>query len=64
MKKTTVLKHFGTHTEVARALTDAGYPICRSAVSQWPDVIPELRARQIEEITRGRLRPGSYRARP
>lgn len=55
MKKRDVLEHFSGVTATAAALSKAGYPISKSAISKWPDEVPELRARQIEEITGGAL---------
>lgn len=45
MKKTTVIKMFGSATNVGRALG-----ITRMAVSGWGDDIPELRVYQIERL--------------
>ncbi|WP_104002354.1 Cro/CI family transcriptional regulator [Marinobacterium lutimaris] len=59
MTKTEVLKHFGSQHELARQLTDAGYPISQPSISKWPEEIPELRARQLEEITGGALKRNS-----
>lgn len=55
MKKSDVLEHFHGVTATASALSKAGYPISKQAISKWPDEVPELRARQIEEITGGIL---------
>lgn len=47
-----VLAHFGgTHESLADALG-----IGRTAVTMWRGQIPELRAMQIEVITKGKLR--------
>jgi transcriptional repressor of cell division inhibition gene dicB len=50
MRKEDVLKHFGSVNAVASALGIKG-----SAVSQWGDDIPPLRAYEIERITNGAL---------
>lgn len=57
MRKTDVIKHFGSVIEVARALQ-----ISRAAVSKWPPVIPEGSAYKVESITKGKLKvdPGAY----
>ena len=51
MKKTEVIKYFGSATSVAKALK-----IKPAAVSQWDEEIPEGRAYQIESITNGQLK--------
>lgn len=51
MKKSDVIKHFGSKSAVARALG-----ITPSAVSTWPEKVPDLRAYQIEELTKGELK--------
>ncbi|GAB3215815.1 Cro/CI family transcriptional regulator [Pseudaeromonas pectinilytica] len=58
MKKQSVIDHFGGVSEVAKALG-----IKHPAVCRWPDVIPELRARQLDELTNGSLKfnPDDYR---
>jgi hypothetical protein len=58
MKKTDVVAHFGgTQVKVAEALG-----ITKSAVSQWPEVIPEGIAYKIQVMTAGVLRvdPAMY----
>lgn len=57
MNKQDVLRHFGGVSATARALG-----IGRSAVSQWPELIPEGRAWQVEAVTRRKLRvdPSDY----
>lgn len=50
MKKKDVIAHFGGISRIAEALS-----IAPSAVSQWRDEIPGLRAYQIERITSGAL---------
>lgn len=49
MKKAEALAAFGTATNLARELK-----ISVSAVSQWPDDVPELRALQIEKLLTAR----------
>ena len=56
MTKSDVLNVFKTQQGVAQALTKAGFPISQAAVSKWPEVIPQLRAFQIERITKGELK--------
>ncbi len=51
MKKSDVIKHFGGVVETAKALG-----IKSQSVSCWPELIPELRAFQIEKITSGKLK--------
>lgn len=51
MKKQDAIKHFGSQSELARALG-----INKQAVHQWPDDIPIGRAYQIEVITNGKLK--------
>ncbi|WP_028863875.1 Cro/CI family transcriptional regulator [Psychromonas aquimarina] len=50
MKKNDVISHFGTVTKAAEALG-----LTKSAISQWPDEIPKLRAFEIERLTDGKL---------
>jgi DNA-binding transcriptional regulator YdaS (Cro superfamily) len=50
MKKQDVITYFGGISRLAEALS-----IAPSAVSQWRDEIPRLRAYQIERITNGVL---------
>ena len=45
MKKTTVIKMFGSATKVGKALG-----ITRMAVSDWGENIPELRVYQVERL--------------
>ena len=63
MLKSEVVKKYRTQTGVAAALTKAGYPLAPCSVSHWDDVVPELQARRLAEITRGRLKfdPAVYR---
>lgn len=51
MKKNDVISHFGTMTKAAEALG-----LTKSAISQWPDEIPQLRAFEIERLTGGKLK--------
>lgn len=51
MKKSDVIKFFGTQAEVARVLG-----INRAAVSAWGERVPPLRALQIENLTDGALK--------
>ena len=51
MKKTDVQNYFGSYEAVAQVLE-----ISRSAVSQWPSVIPQGAAWKLQFITGGRLR--------
>lgn len=50
MRTSDVIKHFGSQVEVARFLK-----ISRSAVCQWPDLVPEVSARKLEKLTNGAL---------
>ncbi|WP_273859561.1 Cro/CI family transcriptional regulator [Photobacterium sp. GSS17] len=51
MDKQEVINHFGSGAKVAKALG-----IKPSAVYQWPEKVPLLRAYQIEQITNGELK--------
>lgn len=51
MLKTDVIEHFGSGVEVARALG-----IGKQAVSAWGELVPPLRAAQIAQITKNKLR--------
>lgn len=52
MRTKTAIDHFGGKpSELAKALG-----ISPSAVSQWGDVVPELRQLQLEKITKGALK--------
>mgnify|MGYP002818255997 CR=1 FL=1 len=55
MKKSDVIQHFGSQAEIANAMTIAGYPISQPAVSKWPELVPPLRAFQLERMTSGAL---------
>jgi len=50
MTKTQAIKHFGSVSALAKALS-----VTYEAVRQWDDV-PELRQYQIERITKGELK--------
>ena len=49
MKTADAISAFGSPAELARALQ-----ITRSAISQWGDTVPELRAYQIRELMAAR----------
>lgn len=51
MNKKDVIRHFGTATKAANALG-----LTKSAVSQWPEKIPQRRAYEIERVTKGELK--------
>ncbi|MFZ4170445.1 Cro/CI family transcriptional regulator [Enterobacter ludwigii] len=51
MRKSEVIKHFGGVCKTAKALG-----IKHPSVSEWPEIIPEVRAYQVEKITNGRLK--------
>ncbi len=51
MKKSDVIAYFGSMTKAGEALG-----ITKSAISQWPDDIPPLRAYEIEKLTKGKLK--------
>ncbi len=55
MKKEQVLRFFGKQKDVARALG-----ISQVAVSKWGEEIPPLRAYQLEQLTKGKLKADSY----
>jgi hypothetical protein len=61
MLKKTVLAHFDP-VESRPSATAKALKLTPGAISQWGDVIPELTARRIAEITRGKLkfRPELY----
>lgn len=60
MLKKAALDHFGTQQAIADALD-----ISVAAVSQWKDLVPPLRAAELQEITHGKLTfdPSAYRDR-
>ena len=49
-RKSDVIGFFGGTIKTALA-----FGISKGAVSQWPDLIPENRARQLTEVTGGKL---------
>ncbi|MCL1088045.1 Cro/CI family transcriptional regulator [Shewanella profunda] len=51
MKTKDAIKHFGNKAKLAKALN-----ISKSAITQWPDDVPALRAFQIERLTGGQLK--------
>jgi DNA-binding transcriptional regulator YdaS (Cro superfamily) len=51
MTKDEAVKYYGSQTKLAQALN-----INPASVSQWGDDVPELRAYQIERLTRGALK--------
>ena len=51
MRKNDVINHFGSMTKAAEVLG-----LTKSAVSQWPDEIPQRRAYEIEKLTNGKLK--------
>ena len=55
MKKSDVLEFFGSASKAACALG-----ISIAAISQWGDEVPELRAFQIEKITKGKLKARKF----
>lgn len=50
MKTQNVISHFGSKLKLAQALN-----VSKSAISQWGDDVPALRAFQIERLTHGAL---------
>ena len=57
MKTADAVAHFGNKNRLALALK-----IDRSAVTNWGRKVPELRARQIHDLTKGAVKfsPDSY----
>ncbi|MGE6647970.1 Cro/CI family transcriptional regulator [Shewanella colwelliana] len=51
MKTKEAITYFGNKTSLAKALE-----LTKSAISQWPEEVPELRAYQIERLTHGALK--------
>jgi transcriptional repressor of cell division inhibition gene dicB len=51
MKTQDAIRHFGSATELAKALG-----IWKTAVSQWGENVPPRRAYEIERLTRGKLK--------
>lgn len=52
MKKADAIKYFGSQKIIAETLG-----IARSAVSQWGEEVPPLRAFQLERLSDGNLKP-------
>ena len=46
-----VVDHFGSKANLARALG-----VSAAAITQWGEEFPELRAHQIQTVTRGKFR--------
>lgn len=51
MKKSDAIEHFGSASKLADAIN-----VAPSAVSQWGETIPPLRAYQVERLTGGKLK--------
>ena len=51
MKKTDAINYFGSANVLAKKLN-----VSKSAVSQWSETIPRLRAFEIERLTKGKLK--------
>lgn len=51
MKKTDAINYFGSSIKLAEALG-----LNKSAISQWGEEVPELRAFQLERLTGGVLK--------
>lgn len=51
MNKAEVIDFFGSAANVAKALG-----VSTAAVSQWGETVPELRAYQLQKITKGKLK--------
>ncbi|QDO84528.1 Cro/Cl family transcriptional regulator [Shewanella psychropiezotolerans] len=51
MKKSAAIKFFGSQTKLAEVIK-----VSQAAISKWPDDVPELRAYQIEHLTKGELK--------
>lgn len=51
MKKNDAINYFGSSIKLAKALG-----LNKSAVSQWGEEVPELRAFQLERLTGGELK--------
>lgn len=59
MKKEEVIAHFGSISKTARALG-----ITHVSVISWGEEIPELRAYQVEVVTKGALKVDEMKYRP
>ncbi len=57
MRTVDAIRHFGSKAAVARALG-----ITRASLTDWKDLVPALRAAQLEQITAGHLKfdPNEY----
>lgn len=51
MKTKDAILHFGSKSQLAKNLG-----VTKGAISQWPDDVPQLRAYQIERLTKGKLK--------
>ncbi|WP_394230170.1 Cro/CI family transcriptional regulator [Shewanella colwelliana] len=51
MKTKDAISYFGNKSSLAKVLE-----LSKSAISQWPEDVPELRAYQIEHLTKGKLK--------
>ena len=63
MKKSEALAYYKTQINIAERLTEAGYRITQPAVSKWGELIPEVPARILSELSGGALMfdPSDYR---
>jgi hypothetical protein len=63
VNKADALSHYRSTIRLAAAMTAAGYPMTRNSVSGWGEVVPELVARRIAEVSGGAvpLRVEDYR---
>lgn len=55
MLKSDAIEHYGGQQPLADALG-----IKQPSVSEWGKYVPELRAYQLEKITKGKLKAGEY----
>lgn len=51
MEKNAVLDHYKTVPAIVKAFKDAGHTIRPQSVREWGDIIPELRALQLDRMT-------------
>jgi hypothetical protein len=56
MKTIEVINHFKTGCKLAEECSNDGWSITPAAISQWGEYPPQGRQRQIESITKGKLR--------
>lgn len=58
MKTVDAIKYFGSKAKLARAFATHGKPsgLARASVTAWGDVVPLMRALQLEKKTFGRLK--------